>query len=141
MKLALKYKIGKKGIKLVLKKVKSSFRKKGIKLVAHAGNVLANVHSLSLPGRKFNRGCTFLAQNSICDRFTKFLAILFFLFTFYIIQKCASVCLNYFFYIAYFFLLFHLFCSISLIYSMFFFLHAVWDKYCQEDSLCTKCAI
>ena len=27
--------------------------------------------SLSLLGRKFNRGCTFLAQNSICDRWNK----------------------------------------------------------------------
>ena len=73
-----KSKIGQTNEKLVLKSI--DFFRKRYKIGAACWQRLGKC-ALSLPGRKFNRGCTFLAQNSICDRFTKFLSKLFYLFS------------------------------------------------------------
>ena len=72
---------------------------------------------------------------------TKFLSIRVHLFTFFYILKGVSQ--------LFLFrgtLRFKLPILLSLLHRLFdllhvFFLHAVWDKYWQEDSLCTKCAI
>ena len=138
MKLAVKYKIGKKGIKLVLKKVKKYLRKKRYKIGGACWQRLGKCALSLSPGQEIQSRLHFPRPEFNLWPVHKipFKPI----FSFYFFYH-SEMCLNYFFYLAYFFLLFHLFCSISLIYSMFFFLHAVWDKYCQEDSLCTKCAI
>ena len=90
-KIHKKSKIGQTNEKLVLKSIK--FVETGIKLVPHAGNVLANVHSLSRAGNSIAAALSSPRIQFVTGSQNSFQSYFIFLLV-YVIHCCVTVCLN-----------------------------------------------